>query len=410
MNTANIEEKCRMLIEYITEVGYSENSLWYYKFGIKYILQCIHSEEITSYLEIYRKYEKTESNKMKLSHMRSIIRIVEAFDLEGKYPNWTRNSPLIPRTSYYSLNSEYKAVIDYFTGVESKRGKSAQTIAKVAAIGASCFLKLQEAGIEHLADITEADILALFVSPDGTIGQGYTNKKRFAAVLKACIPNYPICEIIAAYLPLLKSKRKNIQYLTAEEIDKIKSALFSESSGLTLRDRAMGMLALYTGLRSSDIAGLKFSGIDWEKDILCIRQQKTDAPLTMPLTAVVGNAVWDYIEQERPKNDSEYVFISARSPYDRLNHSTSMSTVAQKIMREAGVRQNNGDRQGFHIFRHHFVSTLLGNGVPRPVISSLTGQTSPQSLDTYLSADFPHLKECAISIEAFPVPKEVFGI
>jgi hypothetical protein len=51
----------------------------------------------------------------------------------------------------------------------------------------------------------------------------------------------------------------------------------------------------------------------------------------------------------------------------------------------------------------------LGNGVPQPVISRTLGHTSPNSLEAYLSADFKHLKECALSIEGFPVSEGVFG-
>jgi len=78
-------------------------------------------------------------------------------------------------------------------------------------------------------------------------------------------------------------------------------------------------------------------------------------------------------------------------------------------MKAAGVRQSKGDRKGFHIFRHHLATALLGNGVPQPVISRTLGHTSPASLEAYLSADFLHLKECAINIERFPVSQEVFS-
>jgi len=64
----------------------------------------------------------------------------------------------------------------------------------------------------------------------------------------------------------------------------------------------------------------------------------------------------------------------------------------------------------FHMLRHRLATKLLENGIARPVISSIIGQTSPGSLDDYLSADFVHLKECAISIERYPVRREVFGI
>jgi len=76
-------------------------------------------------------------------------------------------------------------------------------------------------------------------------------------------------------------------------------------------------------------------------------------------------------------------------------------------MSVAKIREMAGDRKGFHIFRHHMATALLENGISQPIISRILGHTSPASLDTYLSADFPHLKECALSIERFPLRKEV---
>ena len=53
----------------------------------------------------------------------------------------------------------------------------------------------------------------------------------------------------------------------------------------------IGILAIYTGLRGCDIAGLTLDAIDWNRDFIYIRQQKTEIPLELPLTAIVGNAI-----------------------------------------------------------------------------------------------------------------------
>ena len=75
-----------------------------------------------------------------------------------------------------------------------------------------------------------------------------------------------------------------------------------------------------------------------------------------------------------------------------------------------GVDLSPGERKGTHIFRHNAASSMLENGVQQPVISKTLGHSSPQSLEAYLSADFVHLKECALGIETFPVAKGVFPI
>jgi len=146
--------------------------------------------------------------------------------------------------------------------------------------------------------------------------------------------------------------------------------------------------------------------IDWSEDLIRVKQQKTDVPLELPLTAIVGNAIFDYITKERPKTGQAEIFLSQCHPYEALK-SASLSSIANKIMKAAYIRQGKGNRRGFHIFRHHLATTLLGNGIPQPVISRTLGHTSPDSLDPYLSADFPHLKECSLSVERFPLRKEV---
>jgi integrase len=211
-----------------------------------------------------------------------------------------------------------------------------------------------------------------------------------------------------AFLPALRETRKNIQYLTSEEIQKIKNTLADSENPLALGDKAIGMLALYTGLRGCDIAGMTLDSIDWDRELIYIRQQKTEFPLELPLTAIVGNAIYDYLTSERPHTESRYLSVTQNKPYDRFK-SRSIGNVADRIMKAAGIRQTKGDRKGFHIFRHHLATALLGNGVPQPVISRTLGHTSPDSLEAYLSADFPHLKECSINIERFPVSEGVFS-
>jgi integrase len=168
------------------------------------------------------------------------------------------------------------------------------------------------------------------------------------------------------------------------------------------------MLALCYGLRCCDIANLTVDDVDLDCDIISILQQKTSVPLKLPLTTSVGNAIYDYVEAERPYSpDCNFIFLSEKVPFERLQ-AGSLINIAAKIMKAAEIRQNQGDRKGFHIFRHRLATNLLGNGVAQPIISKIIGHTSPVSLEAYLSSDFVHLKECALSIEQFPIRSEVF--
>lgn len=77
------------------------------------------------------------------------------------------------------------------------------------------------------------------MSPNETLLRSYSYKKNITAVLKACIPYHPeTCHQILAFLPALRETRKNIQYLTSEEIQKVKKALVNSENPLTLCDKA----------------------------------------------------------------------------------------------------------------------------------------------------------------------------
>ena len=96
-------------------------------------------------------------------------------------------------------------------------------------------------------------------------------------------------------------------------------------------------------------------------------------------------------------------------PHDPLKPG-AMWRVASKIYTAASVRQDAGDRRGCPLFRHRVATVLAGKGIAHPVISDTLDHTTPASLDYYLSADIVHLRECALSIERFPVNEEVFQI
>lgn len=77
------------------------------------------------------------------------------------------------------------------------------------------------------------------------------------------------------------------------------------------------------------------------------------------------------------------------------------------MFNEAGVRKEGG-RTGVRIFRHHLATSLLANNTEAPIISSILGHKDPMSLNPYLDADIEHLRECALSIDLFPVAEEAF--
>lgn len=316
----------------------------------------------------------------------------------------------VKRSSYWQLNPVFRELIDIYRDSGKKRGLKESTIYKTAFSASSFLLAMQNRGKESLDDIAEDDIISYFIREDGRspLSGGY--RDTVASVFKSDLGTYtePARRILA-YIPVIRRRRKNIQYLKPEEADAVRNALGSPDSGLCMRDRAIGMLLFFTRIRGCDICCMKFSDIDWEKEEICIIQQKTTNGLTLPMSVAVGNAIYDYVTMERPPSEEAYVFLCMTKPYRALSGEALRSAVP-KIYRAAGIRQDKDDRQGTHLFRYHVASSLAGNGIARPVISETLGHTAPKSLDCYLSADMQHLREYALSIEPFPVSGEVIPL
>jgi integrase len=364
---------------------------------------------LASYTDVYRYYAERSASKTGLQTRLTMLGIIERFVLRNEFPDGRTWQKIKERGSYQYLSAEFSSVIDTYRKAEEQRGvKKARTIYEESIKAATFLYELQCAGISATEGITQQSVIALFLNKDGTQRRSCSYKTIVATALRANVPASPaIFTRLLGYLPDLRITRKNIQYLTDEEVIEIKRAL-AEPNRLSLRDKAIGTMALCYGLRCSDIAGLKLSEVDLDGDKISICQQKTGTPLELPLTASVGNALYDYVTAERPKSDCAFVFLSENRPFGRLAES-SVGNIAARIMKAADIRQNTGDRKGFHIFRHRLATDLLGKGVATPIISKIAGHASPNSIKTYLSADFVHLKECALSIEQFPVPREVFS-
>ncbi len=409
MDVQHLRDNYPKLISYMEASGYSKTYVDRFIREVKRILKLAGSKEWSCYADIYLDYASKSNSFDYLRNKRTLIGAIEQFDVYGRYPDGRRRHELFQRGAYWLLLPEFKTLIDRYCEIAKKQGKKAATIYTESHNASTFLLALQQKGMDCLDGITEEAVLAVFMSSEGKLLRSCSYKKNIAAVFKATIPDHPeACHRVLAYLPALRETRDNIQYLTPEEIHKVKEALSNAENSLTLCDKAIGILALYTGLRGCDIVGLTLDSIDWERELIYIKQQKTELPLELPLTTVVGNAIYDYLISERPRTESRFLFLSQKKPYDLLK-SKSLGNAAVRIMKVAGIRQAKGDRKGFHIFRHHFATTLLGNGVPQPVISRTLGHSSPSSLEAYLSADFLHLKECAISIERFPVSEGVFS-
>lgn len=180
-------------------------------------------------------------------------------------------------------------------------------------------------------------------------------------------------------------------YITASDEGK----LYRVMKETPLRTRAMMRLALRLGLRDIDICSLRFSQIDWKNDQIVLEQEKTGVTLCLPLLEDVGNAIMDYIMNERPETARDYpfVFVRKQAPFKRLE---SMYMICSRLFDQADVKTVNRDSRGVHVCRYTLTHKLLLKKVPHQVITDTLGHVSKESDKPYLSMEELMLRECPL--------------
>ncbi len=402
MDFENLFLNADKLIKHMEGNGYSKTYIpllkteinWLRKNGDvidSYETACIIREGQTSSPEMRRRY-------------RLEYGILKRFDVYGVYPDYRKKEPLMKHDTYHQLNPEYREVVDCYKQTGLQRGLKLRTVIGNASAGACFLYAMQCKGLDCLPKIDEDAAMSFFTDQTGTVSLSSGYKNQVKAVFKADLGKFTVdARRILAYLPCIRPKRKNIPYLQPDENQKLHVVFIDNcTSGLSIRDKAIGTLLFFTGLRPCDISGLTLGGIDWENEEIRIVQIKTGVPLVLPLTAVVGNAIYDYITSERPESEDQHLFLGTNKPHDPVRPG-AIWYIASKVYDAASIRLTKGDRRGTHLFRYNAATTFVGNGVPRPVASAVLGHEDPASLDYYTFADIKHLRECALSIEMFPV-------
>lgn len=406
MNISNLKEKYPFLIEHLQSSGYNKSYIECIRSVVKGVLK--HASE----LECYQDYLDSIKPKCKLATYKrklSAINMIILFDKYEVLPSLNSKVNFWKKHKYESLSDEYKSVIDTYREYAISRGICKTSIDGFVLAGINFFVNLQSFGNDTLVNIKEDDVLNYFYdSASDTIVRGYDLLYKIKYILRIAQTKIPNCSYIIPLLPIIRKRTRVYQALKNDEIEKLKNFLLDETSTINRRDRAILILALYTGMRGGDIMSLTFSDIDWKKEIITLNQNKTGNVLSIPLRPVVGNAIWDYITLERPQSSCKNIFLLA----DKRNGAitpAAIRSITVAIFRKIGIRQN-GETTGLYLLRHNVATSLLGKGIATPILSSILGHDSPDSLNPYLASEITSLKECALSIEDFPVRKAVLEV
>lgn len=193
---------------------------------------------------------------------------------------------------------------------------------------------------------------------------------------------------------------KVVDVLTEDQCKRIEQ--YRESGGdspIALRRIAMVMIGIRMGLRASDVINLKLKDIDWHSRSISIIQEKTKTPLTLPMPVPVGNAIYRYIKEGRPRVSSDYVFIHHGAPYGKLSNKTCTIALWSILPERRLIRG------GFHVVRRTFATNILRSGAGAGDVMDMLGHADPTSVMKYLSMDEDRMRLCPLSLSDLPLTK-----
>lgn len=148
------------------------------------------------------------------------------------------------------------------------------------------------------------------------------------------------------------------------------------------RDRAALMLMWSLALRAGDIASLDLIDIDWSEARIRFAG-KNKREIWLPLMQDVGDALIDYLKNERPDIDCTRVFVKGIAPSGPINSNT-VSAIVSRAINRTGIKSA---ASGVHLIRRSAATDMLRQEATLAQIGSILRHENLQTTQLYAKVD-----------------------
>jgi site-specific recombinase XerD len=207
--------------------------------------------------------------------------------------------------------------------------------------------------------------------------------------LKYCAKRDIDC-IPADKIELARTKRKEVTFLSAEEVERLFAQTDTTKIG-GLRDRAILELLFSSGLRVSELVNLNRDHINLKRREFMVRGKgQKDRPIFISEQA--ADRVNEYLSK-RLDND-QALFIHYSGGKDELNNNYQRLTARsiQRMVAKTALLAGITKHVSPHTLRHSFATDLLMNGADLRSVQALLGHSNIATTQIYTHMTDPHLK------------------
>lgn len=157
-----------------------------------------------------------------------------------------------------------------------------------------------------------------------------------------------------------------------------------------IRNHAIFMLLAIYGMRSSEVANLKLSDLDWREEFIYLRRAKNARSQKFPLSKHVGDAILHYIKEVRPNSSLlKEVFVCMRAPYRPLTNKSIYGIVKKELRPLVPELKHHGA----HALRHACASYLINHGISLKEISEYLGHQQLETTRVYTKINLGSLRK-----------------
>jgi site-specific recombinase XerD len=211
-----------------------------------------------------------------------------------------------------------------------------------------------------------------------------------------------VTSLAAEKIELARQPERSVEFLNEAELARLLAAplrpLVSDSNGthgavplLQLRDKAILELLFSTGLRVSELAGLKRDSLSLTQDEFTVRG-KGDKPRVVFLSDAAKAALKAYLGRRLDMEPFLFVALDkaekGRAEVTGLTP-RSIQRLIQHYARAAGITK----RITPHTMRHTYATDLLRNGADIRSVQTMLGHASITTTQIYTHVTDAHLRE-----------------
>lgn len=169
-------------------------------------------------------------------------------------------------------------------------------------------------------------------------------------------------------------KNAKLRAITPEE----EGILMPVLKGKSLSVYGMAMTSLYSGLRFSEVANLRWQDIDFDHNRILVREGKGGKTRVVPLCQTLTDVLLEY--RQYKGNSSPLVF-----PDNKGNVPKKISATFPRTVKKLNLNEDIDKRftLDFHSLRHSYATRLASAGTPLHVLRDLLGHADFQMVSRY---------------------------